>query len=467
MNNKLAFFKNMSFAFAANFLSLFLSTFLVFILPRFIGVTNYGYFQLYMFYSIYIAYMSLGITDGIYLRLGGENYNSIDKSVLSSQYWFLVIFNLVINTLICTSFYLYSSDIDKKGIVVATCIVGLLVVPRSLITFVLQATNRIREFSIIIIMEKLIYFIIVVIILFMKDVNYQYIIIADILGKFLSVLFSVWVCRDIVFHSFCSFKKFTFELKTNFLVGISLFISNLSSMLIIGIVRFFIEKRWDIETFGKVSLSLSISNMVIVFLNAIAVVLFPSLRKLDFKLQKTYYEVIRNILMPFLLFILVLYYPLRIVLEMLLPLYSESFEMMILLFPIIVFEGKTVVLVNTYLKTIRKEKVMLRVNMAIVSVSFLFSLLISYYLHNLKLMVLLILILIIIRNAFLEKVVSNFYSLKIKKDIILEILLTIIFIASYLYFTNTISFIVYLISYILYIVIKRRDIKNAVFILKK
>ncbi|OTO76655.1 hypothetical protein A5865_000513, partial [Enterococcus sp. 12E11_DIV0728] len=50
-------------------------------------------------------------------------------------------------------------------------------------------------------------------------------------------------------------------------------------MLIIGSIRFFVEKRWTIETFGKLSFTLSISNMFMTFINAVGVVMFPLLRR--------------------------------------------------------------------------------------------------------------------------------------------------------------------------------------------
>ena len=45
--------------------------------------------------------------------------------------------------------------------------------------------------------------------------------------------------------------------------------ANIASMLIIGVVRFGIERSWDVETFGKVSLTLSASNLMMLFINAV------------------------------------------------------------------------------------------------------------------------------------------------------------------------------------------------------
>lgn len=64
----------------------------------------------------------------------------------------------------------------------------------------------------------------------------------------------------------------------NISVGIKLMFANIASMLIIGIVRFGIERAWDVATLGKVSLTLSILNMII-FINAVGIIMFPTLRR--------------------------------------------------------------------------------------------------------------------------------------------------------------------------------------------
>src|SRR4051794_13524444 len=94
------FARSFSYIFFANILSIVVSTILILIVPKFIGVEDYGYWQLYIFYSSYISYMSLGLTDGAYLRYGGQDYKSLHKPVFVSQYWFLVGFDLVVNFLI-------------------------------------------------------------------------------------------------------------------------------------------------------------------------------------------------------------------------------------------------------------------------------------------------------------------------------------------------------------------------------
>ena len=119
--------------------------------------------------------------------------------------------------------------------------------------------------------------------------------------------------------------------------GIKLTITNLYSLLIIGIIRMSIESQWDIETFGKISLTISISNLLMVFIPAVAMVMFPTLRRISKdKLAFVYSTMQLGIMIP-LLGMLTVYYPLKEIMSVRLPQYAESLKYMALLFPMCIF----------------------------------------------------------------------------------------------------------------------------------
>ncbi|MTV97091.1 hypothetical protein GM532_13415, partial [Streptococcus pneumoniae] len=125
----------------------------------------------------------------------------------------------------------------------------------------------------------------------------------------------------------------------NIRVGINLMLSNIASSLIIGIVRLGIQWNWNIETFGKVSLTLSVSNLLMTFINAIGLVVFPLLRRTKAENLTKIYSNLRNVLMLIMFAILLIYYPLKIVLDLWLPAYQDALIFMTLIFPMSVYEG--------------------------------------------------------------------------------------------------------------------------------
>lgn len=106
MNNKAKILiKNFSFTLTSNIIAIAISTLVTLVVPKLIGVEEYGYWQLYLFYSSYIGFLQFGWNDGIYLRYGGFEYNKLDKKTL-----FLTVLDVVF----------FPSDISKYN----SCIIN-------------------------------------------------------------------------------------------------------------------------------------------------------------------------------------------------------------------------------------------------------------------------------------------------------------------------------------------------------
>lgn len=452
--------RNLSFSFTANIISMLISAILLILLPFFLSVENYGYWQLYIFYNSYIVFLSLGLTDGVYLRFGGKEYKELKKDVLVTQFWTLVLFDIFITALIAYIYINISIDSSKSYAMVFACIAGIIVIPRSLLTFILQATNRIKEFAIILILEKIIFFSIVLILLFSGVKDFKLLILADILGKLSSLILSITICRDMVIGRFASFNRSINEIKINISVGSKLLFSAFASMLIIGVVRLFIELNWSVEYFGKISLSLSISSMLMAFISAISIVLFPFLRRIDSEKLAPIYTQIRSVLTIALTGLLILFFPLTYILNIWLPEYRESLVYMALLFPIAIFDSKMNLLINTYLKTLRQEKILLNINLISVVLSILFSLITISLFKNLTMAVLSITIIILIRSIIAEIYIERLLDIKIRKEIFLEVIVSICFIAIAWFMDSGFGFFSYLLIYLVYVYMKRSDTYN-------
>ena len=60
-----------AYTFFANIINAVVMAFATFFLPNKMGVAEYGYIQLYLFYTNYTGFLHLGWADGIYLKYGG------------------------------------------------------------------------------------------------------------------------------------------------------------------------------------------------------------------------------------------------------------------------------------------------------------------------------------------------------------------------------------------------------------
>lgn len=459
MNSKARnFLKNFSYTLSSNLISLIISTLVVLVVPKLIGVEKYGYWQLYLFYTSYIGFMHLGWIDGIYLRYGGKDYAELDKKVFFSQFYMLFFTQVIMAVVIFVLGEILQVTGDKLFIFQMTGICLVISNMRYMLIFILQGTNRIKEYAFTTMLDRVIYAGLIVLFLVFGVRDYKLMIVADLIGKLISFFYSVYCCKEIVFQKLSSFYLTTTEMIKNISVGIKLMFSNIASALVIGAVRFGIERSWDIATFGKVSLTLTISNLMMLFINAIGVIMYPILRRTDEKKLPGFYLTMRNILMVVMFGFLIFYHPIRVVLTAWLPQYTESLVFMALIFPLSVYEGTMALLVNTYLKTLRKEKVMMLINMVTLALSIVMTIVTTIVLKNLNLAVISILILIIFRFILAEYYLKKLMKLNLRKDTVLELVLTIIFISTGWFINSWLTMGIYVSAYLVYLLIKKKDI---------
>ncbi|MGM0167262.1 hypothetical protein IGI39_002242 [Enterococcus sp. AZ135] len=454
--------KNLYYTVAANFVTLAISILLNLFVPKLLGVKEYSYWQLYVFYSSYVGFLHFGWVDGIYLKIGGSEYEDLDKKSLGSQFWYLMIMEVIISTFVIVGSIIFGPTSNKSIILILTAVVSVVTIAKTFILYILQSTNRIKEYAQLSRGDRYLYVSFIAVYFFLGGRNFYWLIILDIISKLIITVWGVMRISDMIFvNRLNRFKTEISKILENINIGSKLMLSSIAGMLIIGSIRFFVEKRWTIETFGKLSFTLSISNMFMTFINAVGVVMFPLLRRTNQNKLSHLYVTLRSLFVPLTYSFLLFYVPCKIILGIWLPEYNESLIYMGILFPMVIYEGRMSLLLNTYLKTLRKEKTILIVNVSTLTITLLLSLVVVFYVGNLYLTVGLIIFSLAVRCILAETFLNLFLDVKLFISQMLETILTIVFIISNLLFSNWESFLVYFIAFTVYIFINKRNILKS------
>lgn len=77
---------NFSVALGAQGLSTLVGLLTSLIVPKLLGVADFGYWQLFIFYTTYLSLFTLGLNDGVYLIEGGKRRDETNKKQLASQF---------------------------------------------------------------------------------------------------------------------------------------------------------------------------------------------------------------------------------------------------------------------------------------------------------------------------------------------------------------------------------------------
>lgn len=457
-----AVIKNLYYTVVANFATLAISILLNLFVPKLLGVKEYSYWQLYVFYSSYVGFLHFGWVDGIYLKIGGSEYEDLDKKSLGSQFWYLMIMEVIISSFVIIGSIIAGSSSNKSLILILTAVVSVVTIAKTFILYVLQSTNRIKEYAQLSRGDRYLYVFFIAAYFLIGGRNFYWLIILDILSKLIITVWGVSRISDMIFTK--SFNRIKYEISNileNISIGIKLMLSSIAGMLIIGSIRFFVERKWTIETFGKLSFTLSISNMFMTFINAVGVVMFPLLRRTNQNKLPHLYIVLRSLFVPLTYSFLLFYIPCKIILGIWLPEYNESLIYMGILFPMVIYEGRMSLLLNTYLKALRKEKTILIVNVLTLTLTLLLSLFVVFYVGNLYLTVGLIIFSLALRCVLAETFLNRFLNVKLFVSQLLETILTIVFILSNLFFSDWESFFVYFVAFIIYILINKRSVMRS------
>ncbi|HMM07267.1 MAG TPA: hypothetical protein PKD52_11505 [Clostridiales bacterium] len=452
---------NMIFAFAAQGVSFGISIMQALVVPKFLNVTDYGYWQLFIFFVSYAGFFHFGLNDGLYLKLGGTPYEEMDHDRIGSQLRVSVIFQILLGIFIVVGAGVWTADSDRFFVIASFAVYMVVANAGTFVGFLFQAANKTKIFSIADMIMKIFFICVLVILLILRIYSFKLLILFYIIGLILSAGYYCYWGRKLIFARFCGLKTAVRDIFGNISVGIKLLIANLAGMLILGIGRVIIDHIWGIEHFGQISFSLSLTNFFLMFMYQVSIVLFPALRQIDATAQKRYYAEIDAILSLLLPLILVFYIPIKAVLSLWLPQYAVSLDYLAVLLPLCLFDGKMQLLCTTYFKVLRKEKALLYVNLAACMLSLLLSVIGGYLLKSVDAIVFAMLIGVVSRYVFSAGCLSRYLPGQSWTVLGTELVFAAVFIVVSLKLSALWSFLSVTILYLCYLFSNRAQMKTV------
>ena len=462
------FTKNIAYSIISNAMNLIVTAATSLIIPLLLGanVKQYGYYQMYLFYTAYIGFFHFGLCDGVLLKEGGKKYSDLNKKEYSFQFLWLIGLEIVITCILLLTMFFIGAKEDYLFIAFAFGINLIIFLPRNLLAYILQATNRIKESSFITIIGRSIYLCGLLVLFLLKNSDYKYFVVADLIGKLIALIYVILRCKDIVFCKPICIKLGMHVVTENISIGIKLMLASISSMIISGIAQFAIQTKWSVETYGKISLTLSMTNLVLTFISAIAIVLYPTLRRVSNNTARELYGHIETILMILLMSSLVFCYPIQLVLNNLLPQYSDGIKYLPILFPVCIFSAKVALLVQTYMQVYRMEKKILQINLVGIGITLLYICISTLILKNLTMTVMAIPISHAIRCFYAEYILEKQIEIQKSAYSIFELIMIAIFIGFSYWSGMFLGMCIYAAIYVAYLALQKNNVKNAISCIK-
>lgn len=445
-------------------ISIIITGILTFLVPKSLDNFNYGLWQLYIFYFGYIGFFHLGWVDGLYLNYLGKHYNDLNKSLLKNEAILFFIFQLVVTVAVFILSYFIE---DQYKSIIIKCLSLILVITnfRFYFIYLLQACGRVKEYSNIQIYERILLVIIFVFLLF-KRKDFYSIIYADIFSKLLTLLLAIYYCRDIFLLRANDFKKSIIDSAKNINDGSKLMLANIISMLTTGVIKFAIENKFGIVAFGEICLAITFSNLCINILNSLGIVYMPMIKTQSLDISKKVYYNLHLIIDTFVFFSMIFYYPLKNIALYFLPNYANSFIYLSLTFPILYFCCLQALLLVTFLKAYRCEKILMYINLIVLLFSIVYSFIGVSILKSIEFCAIGMTLVYFIKISLYELAILKYVNIPNCTKFIFDSLVMCGAFCLINYFIHSIlSLFLYIIVFILYAILNLSSIKKAVLIL--
>ena len=363
---KNSFLYNFLFVLGAQVLVLVISVLRALILPKFLPVEGFGYWEIYWFYTSYVGIFCLGYNDGIYLKYGECNVEQLPMADIRSANRIFCLF-LAIAAAIAVAIVFGRVEDSQTAFSLCFAAANILILGLTgVFIFVFQITAQFKKYSFFSVLDKIAVLVTILLLVVINERNFRYVVIADVSFKVIVLLIMIFRMPEMVFGSFTGFKsafKFMFD---NMSVGIKLMVANLMSMLLVGAGKFIVQYYGGITDFAMYSFGVSITGLVLTAVTAISLVLYPTIKRITPSSHAIIFKKVNISTRVMGLVSLLLYFPMYFFVEWFYPHYSSVLAYLSYLFLIVYFQCKISLLNNTFYKVMRLETRMLIANLSCV-----------------------------------------------------------------------------------------------------
>lgn len=424
----------------ANIITLIVGVVTNFLLPKYLSFDSYAIVKTYALYLTYVGFFSLGYHDGMYLKYGGKELQEIDEKNFGknfSNYFVLIffmtlmvfIFGLLIqdNVVIAFAFGIFSNNVFAY------------------LKSFYQATGEFKLYSKSLNLERIIIFIINILLIFIfkSDNPYYYIWIQVLSGIIICIYLTIKLNKKIHFYYY--FKISFNEIKDNIKSGFILMLGNFSNGVLTSIDRWFVNIYLTSVDFAKYSFATSMENIIFVFITPITIAMYNYFCKKP-KLEKI--KLFKNASLMWGALVIALAYPAKFILEHYLTNYKSVNNIIFILFATQIFniivKG---IYVNIYKSQKRQKKYLIQMVLMLILAAILDYIFMIIF-NNMTMLAIGTLLTTIVWMLICELEKNNEIRFNIKEYLYIIILLFVYLLTGYA-INPIIGFIIYIVTFII------------------
>lgn len=451
----------------SNLCIVFSGVFVGFLIPKVLGVTEYGYYKIFTLYATYVGIFSFGISEGVYLRYSGTKYDDLDKNKITyfTRLVFCVQIIIAIVMLAGTLFFLKA---EYRYIFISLTVYMLVLNMTTYYQYIAQMTMRFNDYSMRNIIKSIFTVISVIIMLGLyyynkkQNMSYRYYLFFVVLIAVILFVMYVKKFSDITFGKIKCIEEYLPETKQIIKIGIPFLVASLCATLILTIDRQFVSIYFNTKTYGIYAFAYNMLSLVTVCTAAISTVIYPTLKNTKKDEIKIMYPKLSSYVLCFVFLALNGYYPLVLFIKWFLPQYTYSLEIFRIVFPGLAFSSVISVVIQNYYKLLNRNDLFFYQNIFILIISVIANFIAYYIFRTPSAISCASIITLIIYYIITEYYFRKKFRVAWKKNFVYAILMTIIFYIVTMINNEYIGFILYFIAFIGVVIILQKNVVNEV-----
>lgn len=419
----------------SNFLKLLSGVLVGFLLPKIIGVVEFGYYKTFTLYATYVGLLAFGIIDGIYLKYGGKKYEELDQNIFIFYTNILILFHLIIS-IIVVLISLFFIKGEYKFIFICLSVFLIANNMTGYYQQISQITGRFKELS----LRNVIYSIVTclsIVVLWILNRFYDYVITYKVYTICYILIFAfltIWYMftyRNITFGKIKNLKTYMKEIPGLIKIGLPLMVANLCSLFILTLDRQFVNIIWkptnNDTTYSIYAFAYSMLTLVTTATTAISTVLYPSLKNENFEYLKNNYSRFVAIILVIVNILLLSYYPLCFVVDSFLLKYHDSLIIFRIIFPGLIANSAITIVMHNYYKVLGLNNKFFVKTVIILTLAFILNL-IAYLIFKTTISISIAsIITLILWYIYVESYLIKEFKIKWLKNFIYMITMIIVF----------------------------------------
>ena len=443
-------------AFTAQGITAAVSAVTVLLLAGRLDAADYGLWQLYTLAGSFSGLFHLGLCDGIYLRLGGQKYENLNFGRLGYQFRLMTLIQvLAAAAIIPPVIFLYSGS-GRAFSLCAALVYMLAFNATAFLGYLLQATGRTAAYSMSTVIERSAFVGLAALAAIFGARSYRVYIAVSIAAKLLSLLFCISKNRRVVFTPGRETRAQTIA---DISAGSRLLWGNLLGLFVVGAARIAVILRWGDAEFGRVSLAITLSGLILQFAAQLGMVIFPALRQEGGETQQRIIARMRRALELALPAVFLIYFPVRLAIAAWLPDSALEPSCLALLMPLCLFEGKTQLVNQTYLKVSRMETRLFLVNLISAGASAMLCFYSAFVLGSLRSVLVSAVLAAALRCSLGAEPTSDAGErLGVFMELLSDMAVSAVFVCAALLLPDIAAFFVYVLFYAGFILIRRSEL---------